>query len=210
MRLVVSLILALSMLSGPALADDSAPDVNPRTRTAAHVALGFGVGTQALALTTTLVWAVSGDGVALAVSVPADILNLPMSVAGIAGFAGTMYDGTVASRHRGLGTGFLEGGIYSLGMGGLLLAGMARREAVDCARSYGDDEFPPCFEDFTGAVVVPTAVTYFAIGAIYTAVGAGFLASANRKEQAAALKLHVAPTFAGGPDGFQFGIVGRF
>ncbi len=210
MRLVLSLILALSTLPDVALADEVLLEVNPRQRTAAHIGLGFGVGTQAVALTSAFVWAVSGDGTALAISIPASIANAPMSVAGIAGIEGTMRDGTVAGRYRGLGTGFLEGGIYSLGMGGLLMAGMARREAVDCSAPYGEDDFPPCFEDFTPVMVVPTAVTYFAIGAAYTAIGAGFLGAAKRKQHAALPKLRVAPTFAGGSDGFRVGIVGRF
>jgi hypothetical protein len=210
MRLVLSLLLALSMLPSAALAAEDVLDVNPRQRTAAHVGLGFGLGTQAIALGSTLVWAVSGNGTALAISIPADIVNLPMSAAGIAGFEGTLRDGTVAGRLRGLGTGFLEGGIYSLGMGGLLVAGMARREAVDCSAPYGEDDYPPCFEDFTGVIVVPTAVTYFAVGAAYTAIGAALLGAASRNEQAALPKLRIAPTFAGGPDGFRVGIVGRF
>lgn len=207
MRLIVSLCLALSMLSGPALADDL--EVNPRQRTAAHVGLGFGLGTQAIALTSTFVWAVSGSGVALGISIPADIANAPMSVAGIAGFEGTLRDGTIAGRYRGLGTGFLEGGFYSLGMGGLLLGGLARHSA-GCSQPYEEDENPPCFEDVTPLIVAPIAVTYFAVGVVYTAIGAGFLGAANRAEHAALPKLRIAPTFAGGPDGFRVGITGRF
>ncbi len=210
MKLISALILAFSMVATPAFAGPGVDLwVNKQQRAAAHTGLAFGLTTQGFTLTTTLVWALGGDvyGALLPISVGTHIANLPMSVAGIAGFEGTMRDGTVAGRHRGLGTGFLEGGLYSVGMGALLLAGNARHYEVDCAVDGPDGE-PACFEDVTFLFAQIPAAVYFAVGGVYTALGAGFLGSAARGDRASAVRLM--PTFAGGPGGFQAGVVGVF
>lgn len=210
MRRVLPLLLALSLAAVPARAE---PPIDLRItrdqRAAAHTGLAFGLGTQAYALTTTLVWALSSDGIALASTVPAWITSVPMSPAGIHGFEGTLRDGTVEGHHRGLGIGFLEGGLYSLTMGGIVGLGAARREVEVCSGPSTGGGFPPCFEDATPAFLIPSIITHLALGGVYTGVGLGMLERAkwmaNRPQAMSAL-----PTVSVTPEGARIGVVGVF
>lgn len=202
-----SLALSLALLlPTQALAAEPDLEVTDPQQVAARIGLGFGLGTQAATLTTGVLWATGAVLEAQPVLIPLSIANVPVSAAGIAGFEGILRDGTMEGYYRGLGTGFLEGGLYALGMTGVLAAGQARHDA-SCVGTAGNPD--PCFEDISPLFMVPMIVTFASIGGAYTGIGAGMLAKSTTVAGPPP-PVAVLPTMSAGPNGFRAGIVGVF
>jgi len=175
LRRVVLLALVLA-LPAPALAARPAepPQPTQQDRDAAVVGLTAAATSQTIAMVTTIVWAGGLDpaGVSSTLYVPMNIANLPLSVAGIAGWEGAFRDGTWQARYRGLGAGFMQGAGYSFAMAGILLVG-----------TFGPNDrcADDCIEDLTPLFSIPQAATYSGVGLAFLGLGLGHLIAADRE-----------------------------
>lgn len=205
MRALVLLLLIVLFAPPSASAEPSIPlRVEAKQRAAAHVGLAFGLVGEGIGLTSALVFAVSGESAALGVSTAAHLLDGALSAPAIAGFEGTLRDGTLAGHQRGAGVGFLQNGLHGLAMGSLLLLGTLNME-LRCPPERSLD----CGLGFQALFLVPQLVADFALGTAFTAIGAVLLARARAGRRASAA-LRVAPNLSVGVHGAQGGLAGVF
>jgi len=174
--------------------------VSPSQQEAARWGLGFGLGTQAVTVTSGLIWVLGGDA-ALGPFVGATIAQPLAAVSGIAGFEGVLRDGTLGGHYQGLGVGFLQGGIYGMSLGTLMIVGSLTRESV--------------FEDLSFLFTMPAGVTYAGIGIGMMIAGTALLQKASNTRELDALsagrrRVRLLPVFAPSTHGFQVGVHGVF
>ncbi len=204
---LIAVLLGLLVAHPSSAAEAPAPS---RQQAAGYVLMGTGLTAQGATLTMTLTAIIYDAAVPSSQYrawqlVGASTVSGSLSPLGVLGFELALAEQTGRGRRWARGVGFLQGGLYSLGMAAVLGGWMAGHAAL--APDYDPTEGQG------GSIVVPVglALSYLTVSAIFTPLGiADLVASGRQARQARGRAPRVVPTISGGRDRISVGVTGVF